>query len=255
MTSKHEDVEGLLAAAKELVEEAEELLDEVLDLEAFAQEGRKPPRARQYRFKVNETIVLWPHATITGRQVLEAAGLTPPEKYILRLKVKGSKPEIVELDDPVDLRRVGVEKFRAIERGQGEGEYNGRRDAPTIDQDEAFLTSYGLPWEVVLDGSTWILMHNFPLPEGYTQTHVTLAIRMEGGYPFTPLDMMYVFPRVARADGKPINAADVMQAIDGVDYQRWSRHRTEHNPWVAGQDSLETHIYLVEEFFREELLK
>src|SRR3546814_13618618 len=64
--------------------------------------------------------------------------------------------------------RVGVEKFRAIRKDQNEGEYQGRRDAPALDQDRVFLDSYGLPWEIVVDGSTWVLIHNFPMPEGYS---------------------------------------------------------------------------------------
>ncbi len=68
----------------------------------------------------------------------------------------------------------------------------------------------------------------------------------------TALDMMYVYPALMRTDGKPIGRVEVMQAIDGKQFQRWSRHRTNANPWVSGEDSLETHIYLVEDFFRSE---
>jgi hypothetical protein len=78
---------------------------------------------------------------------------------------------------------------------------------------------------------------------------------MEGGYPLSQLDMFYVYPVIRRADGKHIRQADVIQRIDGRDFQRWSRHRTNANPWVPGKDSLETHIYLVEDALTEELLK
>ncbi len=249
------EAEKLIEEAEKLIEEAEELLEEAADLEQCAREGRPAPRAKVYRFRVNDTLVEWHSHIITGREVLTAAGLVPPDEYVLRLKLAGSKPEVVKLDQEVDLRRHGVEKFRAIKGGQGEGEFTPRRQAVTIDQDRAFLDNYGLQWEAVVDGSTWILLHQFPMPPGYTVSHVTLAIRMEGGYPFTALDMMYLHPPVARADGKPIEKADVIQQIDGLAFQRWSRHRTNANPWVSGEDCLETHIYLVEEFFAEELKK
>lgn len=255
MSDEEMEAERLLAKAEELIEEAEEILDEVIDLEQCAKEGRTPPKARGYRVKVNETTFVWPKDEITGEEVLEQAGLKPPKDYILRLKVHGEKPRVIALDEQVHLRRDRVEKFRAIRSGQGEGEYQGRRDAPALDQDRAFLASYGLPWEIIVDGSTWVLIHEFPLPAGYDQQRVTLAIRLEGGYPITPLDMMYVYPWVQRQNGRPINAANVPQQIGGKIYQRWSRHRTGTNPWVPGQDSLETHIYLVEEFFAQELLK
>ena len=255
MSDENDEAKRLLVKAEELIEEAEELVDEVIDLEQCAKEGRKPPRAKGYRFKVNDDLFVWHQPTITGEEVLTLAGLLPPKDYRLRLKVSGGKPEPISLDTGVDLRRPGVEKFRAIRDGQSEGEAQGRRDAPALDQDEMFLNGYGLRWEIIVDGSIWVLLHNFPLPAGYNVTHVTLAIRIEGGYPFAPLDMMYVHPHIARADGRPIAQANVVQAIDGKDFQRWSRHRTGDNPWVAGQDSLETHIYLVEEFFVAELKK
>jgi hypothetical protein len=175
--------------------------------------------------------------------------------YRLRLKVAGAKPEPIELTTVVDLRRHGVEKFRAIKNGQSEGEAQGRRQTPALEQDEAFLNSYGLRWETILDGSSWVLLHGFPLPDGYNVPEVSLAIRMEGGYPLTALDMMYVYPPLARRDGRPIAQVQTIQQIDGRAFQRWSRHRTGVNPWVPGQDSLETHIYLVEEFFAAELRK
>jgi len=173
----------------------------------------------------------------------------------LRLKIAGGKPQPVKLTDIVDLRRHGLEKFRAIKSGQGEGESQGRRDAPTLDHDRVFLDGYALQWEIIEDGSIWILIHNFRLPDGYSESHVLLAIRLEGGYPLSALDMFYVFPQVRRRDGRPIAQANVVQHIDGRDFQRWSRHRTPDNPWVAGQDSLETHIYLVEEALEAELMK
>lgn len=255
MTDDENVGDRLRAETEAIAEEIEELIDEIVDLEQCAREGRRPPRARGYRFKVNDTLLEWPKPTITGEEVLTLAGLVPPTNYRLRLKIAGGRPEPIGLDETVDLRRHGVEKFRAIRNGQSEGEAQGRRGAPTLEQDEVFLNSLGFRWEVIVDGSIWILIYDFPVPAGYTASHVILAIRIEGGYPFAPLDMMYVFPRVQRINGHPIPQADAVQQIDGMEFQRWSRHRTPDNPWVPGQDSLETHIYLMEECFRAELAR
>jgi hypothetical protein len=246
------DPEKLLDKAEGLLEAAEELIEEAVDLEECAKAGRKPPRAKEYRFKVNETLCKWNAETILGHQILEQAGLTPAANYTLREKMTGAPPRRIELDEVVDLRKHGVEKFRAIRKEQTEGEIQGRRAAPALDQDRLFLDRYGLRWEIIVEGSTWILLHDFPLPAGYTSSVVTVAIRMESGYPITALDMMYVFPPIARTDGKAIVNANTMQALDGKQFQRWSRHRTAANPWVPGEDSLETHIYLIEEYFRAE---
>jgi hypothetical protein len=255
MSDGNEEADGLLAKVEGLIEEVDELIDEIIDLEEYAKRGDKPPRAKGYRFRVNDDLFVWHKPTITGEEILTLAKLTPPANYRLRLKVAGAKPEPIELTTVVDLRRHGVEKFRAIKNGQSEGEAQGRRQTPVLEQDETFLYNYGLRWETIMDGSTWVLLHDFPLPEGYNVPTVSLAIRIEGGYPLAALDMMYVYPALARRDGRPIAQTQVTQQIDGKPFQRWSRHRTSGNPWVPGLDSLETHIYLVEEFFAAELRK
>jgi hypothetical protein len=194
----------------------EETFDEIIDLEEYAKRGERPPKAKGYRFKVNDESFVTTQAIITGQHILELAGLVPVDNYRLRLKVAGSKPEPIGLEDKVDLRRGGVEKFRAIRKEQNEGEYQGRREAPALDEDRQFLDAYGLSWEIVVDGSIWVLIHEFPLPKGYSEEKVTLAIRIEGGYPLAALDMMYVYPHVTRLDGKTIRQANVIQNIGGL---------------------------------------
>ncbi|RWK53164.1 E2/UBC family protein [Mesorhizobium sp.] len=127
-----------------------------------------------------------------------------------------------------------------------------RRDFDLLPEDEQFLKEYGLPWETVADGSRWVLIHDFPTHEGYNHRTVTAAIRLETGYPQTALDMAYFFPTLARKDGKVINATQATQQIAGKSFQRWSRHRTPQNPWVAGRDSLGTHVILIEDWLERE---
>ena len=57
----------------------------------------------------------------TGREILTLAGLLPAENYTLRMKMAGEKPRKVGLDEKVDLRQPGVEKFKALPRDQTEG--------------------------------------------------------------------------------------------------------------------------------------
>ena len=67
---------------------------------------------------------------------------------------------------------------------------------------------------------------------------------------WSALDMVYFDPWLSRQDGKPIGAANVSQALDGKSYQRWSRHRTGQNPWKPGEDSIGTHIFLIEDWLQ-----
>ncbi|SBV34536.1 conserved protein of unknown function [uncultured Sphingopyxis sp.] len=130
-----------------------------------------------------------------------------------------------------------------------------RRQFDLLPEDEQLLNDYGLPWETVVDGSQWVLIHDFPTQEGYNHKTVIAAIRLETGYPNTPLDMVYFHPALARTDGRPIGATEAVQQIAGISYQRWSRHRTAQNPWRPTIDSLGTHIVLIEDWLQREFEK
>lgn len=130
-----------------------------------------------------------------------------------------------------------------------------RRQFQLLPDDSAFLEDYGLPWETIVDNSQWVLIHDFPTHEGYNHGTVTAAILMQTGYPNSGLDMVYFFPAIARKDGMAIGRTEVIQKIDGKDFQRWSRHRSPQNPWVTNLDNLGTHIYLVEDWLVREFQK
>jgi hypothetical protein len=130
-----------------------------------------------------------------------------------------------------------------------------KRQFQLPETDVVFLDGLGLPWEAVNDGGMqWVIIHNYPVPEGYSVTDVSVAIKIESGYPRAQLDMAYFFPALSRSDGKAINAI-TFQSIDGKLFQRWSRHRTGENPWREGVDDLSTHIALVSFWFEKELIK
>jgi len=99
----------------------EEIRDEIADLEDYARKGEEPPHCRGYRFKVNGEPFEVHRQFVTGKEVLELAGLTPPENYTLRVKVAGQRPRKVPLDEKVNLRTPGIEKFKALPRDQTEG--------------------------------------------------------------------------------------------------------------------------------------
>ena len=99
----------------------DEVLDLIVDLEEYARRGEKPPRCQRYRIKIDRKPYVVEQAEITGREVLELAGLEPPEKYTLRVTVAGQRPEKVGLDDTVDLTRKGIERFKSMPRDQTEG--------------------------------------------------------------------------------------------------------------------------------------
>lgn len=83
--------------------------------------ANSPPLSRGYRIRINGDPFVVHEPEITGRQVLTLAGLLPVENYTLRVKIVGEKPRKVELDEKINLRHHGVEKFKALPRDQTEG--------------------------------------------------------------------------------------------------------------------------------------
>ncbi|MDE2578600.1 MAG: multiubiquitin domain-containing protein [Hyphomicrobiales bacterium] len=99
----------------------EEIIDETIDLEEYAKLGKRPPLAKGYRIRVNGESFVVAEPNPTGRAILTLAGLLPAQDYTLRVKLAGERPRKVELDERVDLRHHGIEKFKALPRDQTEG--------------------------------------------------------------------------------------------------------------------------------------
>lgn len=130
-----------------------------------------------------------------------------------------------------------------------------RRDFQLPEHDIDFLDGLELPWEAIKDrGMQWALIQDYPVPPGYNVEKVTVAIKIEPGYPRARLDMAYFYPHLFRKDGKQINALTQLQ-IDGKSFQRWSRHRTAANPWREGVDDLSTHLAMISYWFEQEFIK
>ena len=132
------------------------------------------------------------------------------------------------------------------------GTIDSRRAFRLPEGDEEFLNANGLRWETVTEqGYQWLILHRLSLPAGYNQTHIQVAVQIPPGYPDAPLDMVYVYPALARGDGRAIGAL-ATQMIEGHQWQRWSRHRTPANPWRPGLDDISTHMALIEYWFARE---
>lgn len=130
-----------------------------------------------------------------------------------------------------------------------------RRDFAPLTEDIRHLDGSGLQWEAVKDNGNWIIVHGFPVPDGFNHKAASAAVRIESGYPDAQLDMVYFKPHLSRANGLPIKATDAIQSICGAPWQRWSRHRTSENPWHPGIDCLATHLLLVEHWLQREVTR
>jgi hypothetical protein len=183
-------------------------------------------------------------SSMTGRQLLVLAGKNPPEKFRIDERLHGGLTKRIGLDEIADFTEHGVERFMTLPLDQTDGEP--RRQFLLSEEDIEHLTARGLPWETVVDGGgQWLILHDFPIPRGYSNDRVSVAIQMTPGYPTAPLDMAYFYPGLSRSDNKGIPAITA-QILDGKTWQRWSRHRTQENPWRPGEDSIVTHLALIE---------
>lgn len=221
-----------------------------VDVEEEAKAGRPVPEAKRYRIRVDKERVISDRPVVTGRYVLSLVGKTP-KTYLLSQRLKGGHVAEVDADEEVDLRIRGVERFMTLKRDPQEG-YETRRQFQLPETDVEHLESLGMPWETIEDGSQWLIIHKFAVSPGYTVETVIVALLIAPGYPDVQIDMAYFSPALVRTDGKAIpQIAD--QLIDGKTFQRWSRHRTDADPWRPGIDNVGTHLLQVSEWLRREI--
>lgn len=207
-----------------------------------------------YKILIDKQHLETENATPTARELLVLAGKVPVEHFALYLKGKG-QPQRLELEARVDLSEPGVEKFVTLPLDQTEGLGPGRRQFSLAEEDMEWLDELGLMYELVAEGgSPRVIIYGWPLPAGYNVDRVDVNVRIDPGYPDTQIDMVYFSPALARRDGRAIGALSD-DSFDGKIWQRWSRHRTNANPWRPGLDCLATHFALVDDWIARELRK
>ena len=230
-----------------------EQTEEVIDLEEYATAGKKPPKAKAYRIRIDkEHFVVHVHS-MKGREILELVKKTP-DRFKLYQQVRGGgQPHPIGPDDVVDFTTPGVERFKTLPVDSTDGLAEPRRQFRLAESDEAFLDGLGLRWEALLyGGAKWIVVYGYGLPVGYNVAKADLAVRIEPDFPTAQLDMAYFAPSLSRIDGKGINNLSPAQ-VDDRPFQQWSRHRTAGSIWRPGEDDLESHFLFIQSFLQREL--
>jgi len=197
----------------------------------------------QWKFRIDKDKYTVESPCITGRELLEIAGKSPVEQFLLILSGHG-QPQEISLNQKVDLSQPGIERFRTLQRECREG-FKGRKDFQLPPDDSEFFDSSGLKWETITEGNVMrLIMYDFPIPDGYNINHVDMYLRIDPTYPDTQIDMFYVYPALSLNSGRQIKAL-ATESFDGKAWQRWSRHRVNPNAWRSGVDCVETHLALV----------
>ena len=95
--------------------------EDFIDLESFAKEGRRPPEGKPFRIRIDREHYLVNEPCKTGRELLQLAGKTPPEQWMVSQKLHGGQVKEIGLDDKADFTTPGVERFMTLPLDQTEG--------------------------------------------------------------------------------------------------------------------------------------
>jgi hypothetical protein len=110
---------------------------------------------------------------------------------------------------------------------------------PLLEEDEEFLKSKRLKWELLVDGQAGhcFVFQDFPVDGArYDRSSVTLMVCIPSGYNDAKLDNFYVDPHLRLKSGEYPDRAAHMEEHAGKTWQRFSRHF--HDRWRAGVDTL-----------------
>lgn len=92
-----------------------------IDLEEYAKNGKLIPEQGPYKIRIDKEKYVVDVPMMTGRQLLELAGKNPPEQYAVFQRIKDGQTKKIELDQTVDVRTPGIERFMTLPLDQTEG--------------------------------------------------------------------------------------------------------------------------------------
>ena len=239
-------------------DEPDKLLSES-DVVRLSQQGveRLSSRSLKWSLEVQGVVLVLHEPTIVVREALSKAGLNPDQGWQIFLKVVGQPKQPMTLESIVELRTPGIEKLRVSPLDVGNGESSSPsvvRSFRLLDTDEAFLNANYPAWEAIVEGGRqWLLLPDYVLPDGYSSSKVCMALEIPPTYPAAQIDMFYLLPAAALQTGAAIPATEHRQAIRGLQFQRWSRHRGAGNQWSSTHDNVVTHLALVESALFKEI--
>lgn len=228
--------------------------EDLVDLDAAGVESFVT-RIKYWKLNVQGVILDVDTPTIGVRDAIARAGFNPDQGWQIFLKVAGQPKRPVTLNDTIDLRTPGIEKLRLTpnEVNNGEAPWAPRRDFDLLDTDHAHLARLGLRWETVEQlERRWLLIHDYPLPNGYSVTHTLLALEIPPTYPGAQIYGFYAYPPLALSSGRTIDNTQMRGTIDQHEFHGWSRNRGSL-AWNSATDNVSTQLMLVEAALAKEV--
>lgn len=220
------------------------------EVESFV--SRKP----LWKLNVQGVVLELTTPSIVVRDALIKAGFNPDQGWQIFLKVAGEKKRPVELTTEIDLRTPGIEKLRLTPKDVNNGEalQASRREFALLDADEAHLNRLGLRWETLVEKKRrWLLIHEYPLPAGYTVERTKLALEIPPNYPGAQIYGFFAYPPLALANKRVIESTQLRGVLLGVEFHGWSRHRGPAAPWNPAVDNVVSQLTLVDAALAKEV--
>ena len=94
---------------------------EEVDIEAYGKANEIPPEAKFYLLRIDKTKYKTSETLLTGKQLLDMAQKQPVEQYKIFQKLHGGQRKEIKLDETVDLRAKGIERFQTVPLCETEG--------------------------------------------------------------------------------------------------------------------------------------
>lgn len=244
---------------------------DIVNIEEYGKQCKPVPPARIYKVKIDKNYYDWPKPSIN---IFELINLELPHntKPVEVYKFLNTTPKPIKLKpgELVDLTEKCLVRFTIQPKEQEDGlqtnplliaktqledvedEVKLRRDFSLPQEDIEFLDNLGVPWEAIGNQpSMWVLIKDYPIPEGYNVAKAEVALLITPTYPATEIDMAYFMPPLIKNSGRTIKNL-LEQALDGRKFQGWSRHR-KVGEWRPGVDSIQTHLCLVDNWLIRDL--
>ncbi|WP_118194307.1 multiubiquitin domain-containing protein [Albibacterium indicum] len=226
--------------------------EKLINIEEYGKVCRSVPPARSYQIKIDKQYHIIHGRYISQEKLIELGG-KPNVKYdVYKFLSKNPKPVKIAIGEKVDLLELCLVRFVLQPKEQTEG-MGVRKQFLLPAEDVETLKKMGLEWETITLGAHWVIIYDYPIPEGYNIRKADVALMIPPTYPATQIDMAYFYPALSKSNNRRIGAI-TNQGIDGRTFQRWSRHR-QAGQWTPGVDCIATHLCLVDNWLINDLKK
>lgn len=94
-------------------------------------------------------------------------------------------------------------------------------------------------------GRSLVVLRDQPLPSHWNRATSDILIQVPQGYPQAALDMFWVPPGLRLHDGRMGANTEVIEALNGTQWQRFSWHYAPTHKWNPSTDGLMSHMRFV----------